>query len=110
MATSTRVGRDPAAPISDTTADLIGREKAFGARNYDPLPVVLSRGEGSWLTDVDGRRYLDLMSAYSAVSFGHAHPRILATLISQAQSLGVTSRAYYNDELPFLLERLAKIT
>jgi ornithine--oxo-acid transaminase len=99
-----------ATPLSDHAAELIGREKQFGARNYDPLPVVLSRGEGSWLTDVDGRRYLDLMSAYSAVSFGHAHPRILATLISQAQSLGVTSRAYYNDELPFLLERLAKIT
>ena len=74
MATSTRVGRDPASPISETTADLIGREKAFGARNYDPLPVVLARGEGSWLADVDGRRFLDLMSAYSAVSFGHGHP------------------------------------
>jgi ornithine--oxo-acid transaminase len=82
-----------ASPVSDLAADLIGREKQFGARNYDPLPVVLTRGEGSWLIDVDGRRYLDLMSAYSAVSFGHAHPRIIATLIAQAQSLGVTSRA-----------------
>ncbi len=80
MATRTRVGRDPATALSDTTADLIGREKAFGARNYDPLPVVLARGEGSWLTDVDGRRYLDLMSAYSAVSFGHGHPRIVGAL------------------------------
>ena len=99
-----------ASPVSDLAADLIGREKQFGARNYDPLPVVLTRGEGSWLIDVDGRRYLDLMSAYSAVSFGHAHPRIIATLIAQAQSLGVTSRAYYNDELPLLLERLARLT
>ena len=99
-----------ATPLSEHAADLIGREKQFGARNYDPLPVVLTRGEGSWLTDVDGRRYLDLMSAYSAVSFGHAHPRIIATLIAQAQSLGVTSRAYYNDELPHLLERLARLT
>jgi ornithine--oxo-acid transaminase len=97
-------------PLSEHAADLVGREKQFGARNYDPLPVVLTRGEGSWLTDVDGKRYLDLMSAYSAVSFGHAHPRIIATLVAQAQSLGVTSRAYYNDELPFLLERLAKLT
>jgi ornithine--oxo-acid transaminase len=97
-------------PVSDLAADLIAREKQFGAHNYDPLPVVLTRGEGSWLIDVDGRRYLDLMGAYSAVSFGHAHPRILATLIAQAQSLGVTSRAYYNDELPLLLERLAHLT
>ena len=110
MATSTRVGRDPAAPISDTTADLIGREKAFGAHNYDPLPVVLARGEGSWVADVDGRRFLDLMSAYSAVSFGHGHPRIVGALIAQAQQLGVTSRAYHNDELPFLFERLAQLT
>jgi ornithine--oxo-acid transaminase len=99
-----------ASALSDLAADLIGREKQYGAHNYDPLPVVLTRGEGSWLIDVDGRRYLDLMSAYSAVSFGHAHPRIIAALIAQAQSLGVTSRAYYNDELPLLLERLAKLT
>jgi ornithine--oxo-acid transaminase len=99
-----------ASPHSELASDLIAREKQFSARNYDPLPVVFTRGEGSWLIDVDGRRYLDLMSAYSAVSFGHAHPRIIATLIAQAQSLGVTSRAYFNDELPFLLERLAKLT
>ena len=60
---------------SDATAAHIGRETAFGARNYDPLPVVLGQGAGAWLTDVDGKRYLDLMSAYSAVSFGHAHPQ-----------------------------------
>jgi ornithine--oxo-acid transaminase len=106
-----RVGRDPASqPLSNAALDLISREKTFGARNYDPLPVVLARGEGSWLADVDGNRYLDLMSAYSAVSFGHAHPRIVAALITQAQQLGVTSRAYHNDELPFLLERLAQLT
>ena len=110
MATSTRAGRDPAFSISDAAAELIGREKTFGARNYDPLPVVLARGAGSWLADVDGRRYLDLMSAYSAVSFGHGHPRIVAALIAQAQQLGVTSRAYHNDELPFLFERLAQLT
>ncbi|HXT04209.1 MAG TPA: ornithine--oxo-acid transaminase [Casimicrobiaceae bacterium] len=106
-----RVGRDPASqPLSIAALDLISREKTFGARNYDPLPVVLARGQGSWLADVDGNRYLDLMSAYSAVSFGHAHPRIVAALIAQAQQLGVTSRAYHNDELPFLLERLAQLT
>ena len=110
MASSKRVGRDPQFSLSDTAADLIGREKTFGARNYDPLPVVLARGQGSWLSDVDGRRYLDLMSAYSAVSFGHGHPRIVGALIAQAQQLGVTSRAYHNDELPYLFERLTQLT
>ncbi len=113
MTSQPRAGHEPAfrpLPLSDTATDLIAREKAFGANNYDPLPVVLARGEGSWLTDVDGRRYLDLMSAYSAVSFGHAHPRILGALVAQAQQLGVTSRAYHNAALPRLFERLAGLT
>jgi ornithine--oxo-acid transaminase len=111
MAVRSRVGRDLASePLSEAATDLIDRENTFGARNYDPLPVVLARGNGSWLVDVDGHRYLDLMSAYSAVSFGHAHPRIVGALIAQAQQLGVTSRAYHNDELPILLERLAQLT
>jgi len=95
---------------SDATAAHMRRENAFGARNYDPLPVVLGQGAGAWLTDVDGKRYLDLMSAYSAVSFGHAHPKIVAVLIAQAQQLAVTSRAFHNDRLPALLERLARMT
>jgi len=99
-----------ASTLSDTAAEAIGRERAFGARNYDPLPVVLARGQGSHVFDVDGRRYLDLMSAYSAVSFGHAHPKIVAALIDQAQKLGVTSRAYFNNRLPPLFERLAQLT
>ena len=105
-----RSGAGSTSVHSELAADLMARERQFGSRNYDPLPVVLTRGEGSWLIDVDGRRYLDLMSAYSAVSFGHAHPRIIAALVAQAQSLGVTSRAYFNDELPYLLERIAKLT
>ena len=95
---------------SEAAAAHISRENAFGARNYDPLPVVLGRGAGAWLTDVDGRRYLDLMSAYSAVSFGHGHPKIVAALVAQAQRLAVTSRAFHNDQLPALLERLARMT
>ena len=110
MATRKRAGREPTSKLSEFAADLIGREKTFGARNYDPLPVVLARGQGSWVSDVDGRRYLDLMSAYSAVSFGHGHPRIVGALIAQAQQLGVTSRAYHNDELPYLFERLTQLT
>jgi ornithine--oxo-acid transaminase len=95
---------------SKTAAVHISRENAFGSRNYDPLPVVLGKGAGAWLTDVDGKRYLDLMSAYSAVSFGHAHPKIVAALVAQAQQLAVTSRAFHNDRLPALLERLARMT
>ena len=74
MSNDSRAGRIPgtsAAPPSAVAADLIARERRFGAENYAPLPVVLAQGQGSWVTDVDDRRYLDLMSAYSAVSFGH---------------------------------------
>lgn len=85
-------------------------ENGFGAHNYAPLPVVLSQGRGCWVSDVEGRRYLDMMSAYSATSFGHAHPRLLATLGKQAARLSVTSRAYSNDRLPLLLRRLSLLT
>src|SRR3977135_4707186 len=83
---------------------------AFGARNYDSLPVVLVRGRGAHLWDDHGRRYLDLMSAYSAVSHGHCHPRLVAALSRQAQTLAVTSRAYYNTRLPLFLEPLCRLT
>src|SRR5882724_7956093 len=90
--------------------DFIALENRVSAPNYAPLPVVLARGEGSYLWDVDGRRYVDMMSAYSAVSLGHAHPRILAALTAQAERLAVPSRAYYNDRLgPFLAE-LCRLT
>lgn len=85
-------------------------EAGFGAKNYAPMPVVLHSGQGCWVSDVEGRRYLDLMSAYSATSFGHAHPRLLAALSDQASRLAVTSRAYANDRLPQLLRRLALLT
>jgi ornithine--oxo-acid transaminase len=85
-------------------------ERRYGARNYEPLPVVLARGEGAYLWDTEGRRYVDMMSAYSTASHGHAHPRIIAALTAQARRLGVPSRAYYNDRLgPFLAE-LARVT
>jgi len=85
-------------------------ENSFGARNYAPLPVVLSQGSGCWVSDTAGRRYLDLMSAYSANSFGHAHPRLLAALADQASRLALTSRAYANDRLPLLLRRLSLLS
>ena len=89
---------------------IIDAEKTFGARNYDPLPVVVSHGEGAWLWDIHGRRFLDMMSAYSAVSHGHAHPRIVTALVAQAQQLAVTSRAFHNDKLPLFLKRLTEVT
>jgi ornithine--oxo-acid transaminase len=80
-------------------------EEQYSACNYQPLPVILARGEGAYLWDTNGRRYIDMMSAYSAVSHGHAHPRILAVLEAQARRLAVPSRAFYNDRLgPFLAE------
>ena len=90
-------------PTAALQADAIALEVRFGARNYEPLPVVLTRGEGVHLWDEQGRRYLDMMSAYSAVSFGHAHPRIIAALVAQAQSLGVTSRKPSKGAAPRVL-------
>jgi ornithine--oxo-acid transaminase len=91
-------------------SDMIALERQYGATNYDPLPVVLSRGEGVWLWDDQGRRYLDMLSAYSAVSFGYGHPRLLAALNSQAQRLAVTSRAFHSDKLPPFLAKLCQVT
>ena len=95
---------------AESSAAYIEVEKTFGARNYDPLPVVVSHGEGAWLWDIHGRRFLDMMSAYSAVSHGHAHPRIVTALVAQAQQLAVTSRAFHNDKLPLFLKRLTEVT
>jgi ornithine--oxo-acid transaminase len=85
-------------------------ENRYSARNYHPLPVTLTRGEGAFLWDSEGRRYIDMMSAYSAVSHGHGHPRILAALAAQAQRLAVPSRAYHNDRLGPFLEKLCAVS
>jgi ornithine--oxo-acid transaminase len=89
---------------------IIELEKRYSAHNYDPLPVVLTRGEGVYLWDRAGRRYLDMMSAYSAVSHGHAHPRLLQVLTSQAQRLALTSRAFYTDQLGPLLKYACELS
>ncbi len=100
-----------AAPLAGSSVSpAIETERSFGARNYDPLPVVLTHGDGCWLWDEHGRRYLDMMSAYSAVSHGHAHPRLVRTLVEQAQQLAVTSRAFHNQLLPRFLQRLCEVT
>jgi len=95
---------------TSTVPTAIARERRYAARNYDPLPVVLAHGDGCWLWDEHGRRYLDMMSAYSAVSHGHAHPRIVRALVEQAQRLAVTSRVFHNELLPALLKRLTEVT
>lgn len=89
---------------------IIDLEEDYCAHNYQPLPVVLVHGEGVYLWDDEGQNYLDMMSAYSAVSHGHAHPRLVKTLIEQAQRLAVVSRAYYTDKLPQFLERICLLT
>ena len=85
--------------LDTATADIIGAEEQHVAHNYHPLPVVVSRGEGSWVTDIEGRRYLDLLSAYSALNFGHRHPALVAAATEQLGRLTLTSRAFHNDKL-----------
>lgn len=89
---------------------LIELENRYCAQNYHPLPVVLHNGKGVWLWDVDRKRYLDMMSAYSAVSFGHSHPKLVAALTSQAEQLAITSRAFHTDKLGPFLQLLCEIT
>jgi len=83
---------------------------AVSARNYDPLPVILAKGTGVWVWDIEGNRYLDLMSAYSAASHGHCHPRIIKALKDQADKLCIASRAFYTDNLTAFLKKLCQIT
>jgi len=93
-----------------TAAELIDIESRLGAHNYHPLDVVLTRGEGVWVWDVDGNRYMDCLSAYSAVNQGHCHPKILAALTEQAARLPLTSRAFRNDQLPLFYEEICALT
>jgi ornithine--oxo-acid transaminase len=85
--------------LSDKTKYYLDLEEQFGAHNYHPLPVVLQKGEGVYVWDVDGKRYYDFLSGYSAVNQGHCHPKIIAAFMLQAQQLTLTSRAFYNDAL-----------
>ncbi|HEX8017664.1 MAG TPA: ornithine--oxo-acid transaminase [Flavobacterium sp.] len=85
--------------LSSKSEALIEKENKYGAHNYHPLPVVLDRGEGVYVWDVDGKKYYDFLSAYSAVNQGHCHPKIVGAMVEQAQKLTLTSRAFYNDKL-----------
>jgi ornithine--oxo-acid transaminase len=88
----------------------IETESRYGARNYEPLPVVLVRGRGVYVWDQNGNRYIDMMSAYSSVSHGHCHPRLVRTLTEQAQRLAIVSRAFYTDRLGLFLQRACELT
>ena len=96
--------------MDDPSAALISTESRLGAHNYHPLDIVIERGEDIWLWDVNGKRYLDCLAAYSAVNQGHCHPRIYAALLAQARKLTITSRAFHNDQLAPLYEDLAALT
>ena len=82
-----------------SSPEQIKLEDRYGAHNYHPLPVVLAKGRGVYVWDVEGKRYFDFLSAYSAVNQGHCHPRIVNALVEQARELTLTSRAFYNDQL-----------
>jgi ornithine--oxo-acid transaminase len=98
-------------PTSASTAQsLIETETRYGSHNYHPLDVVCERGEGVFLWDVEGKRYMDFLASYSAVNQGHNHPRIAQALVAQAGKLALTSRAFRNDRLPGFLEKLCKLT
>jgi len=89
--------------------DFIAQEGAFGAHNYHPLDVVIARARGAWVWDVEGKKYLDCLAAYSAVNQGHCHPKILAALREQAEQCTLTSRAFYNDQLGPFYEQLSSL-
>src|SRR5690606_24925486 len=92
-----------------TSNDAIALEEKYGAHNYHPLPVVLTKGEGVFVWDVEGKKYYDFLSASSAVNQGHCHPKLVKALTDQAQQLTLTSRAFYNDKLWVYEEKVAKL-
>jgi ornithine--oxo-acid transaminase len=92
------------------TQDYIALEERYGAHNYHPLDVVIEKGEGVWVYDVEGRKYLDCLSAYSALNQGHIHPRILEAMLDQARKVTLTSRAFRNDQLPLFYKEFSEMT
>src|SRR6476659_7646200 len=95
--------------LSEKTQYYLQLEEQYGAHNYHPLPIVLERGEGVFLYDVEGKRYYDFLSGYSAVNQGHCHPRIIQALTKQAQQLTLTSRAFFNDQLGAAEKQLCEL-
>jgi ornithine--oxo-acid transaminase len=95
--------------VGARTEELLRLAERYAARNYHPLPVVIAHGEGCWVTDVEGNRYLDMLSAYSALNFGHRHPRLVAAAHRQLDTLTLTSRAFHNDTFPIFCRDLAEL-
>ncbi|WP_078393113.1 ornithine--oxo-acid transaminase [Shouchella patagoniensis] len=92
------------------TREIIKKTEQYGANNYHPLPIVISKAQGVWVWDADGKRYLDMLSAYSALNQGHCHPRLIQTLKDQAERVTLTSRAFHNDQLAPFYEKVATLT
>jgi ornithine--oxo-acid transaminase len=102
-----------AAPTAETPArgaDFIALDEHWSTHNYHPLPVVISHGEGAWVTDVDGRRYLDFLSGYSSLNFGHRHPALIAAAVEQLGRVTLTSRAFHHDQFGLFCRELAELT
>lgn len=100
----------PSAGETISADELLSIEEEFGAQNYHPLPLVVERAQGVWVYDTAGKRYLDCLSAYSALNQGHAHPKLLAAFVEQAKRVTLTSRAFHNDQLPLFCQDLAELT
>lgn len=96
--------------MAKTPQELIELEDKYGAQNYHPLDIVISGGDGVWVYDIEGNRYLDCLSAYSALNQGHCHPKIINAMMEQARKITLTSRAFRNDKLPLLCEKLANLS
>jgi len=99
----------PVTEEKNQTQEFIQLEEQYGSHNYHPLDVVIDRAQGCWVYDVEGKKYLDCLAAYSAVNQGHCHPRILSALVEQARKVTLTSRAFRNDQLPLLLQQLHEL-
>ena len=96
--------------MATVSGDFITLDEQWGAHNYHPLPVVIAEAEGAWVTDVDGQRYLDFLSGYSALNFGHRHPALLQAAHEQLDRLTLTSRAFHNDQFGHFCQELAELT
>ena len=109
MTGAATAGTDPDASLTDASAAAIAEVEAHTAANYHPLPVVLAHGDGAWVTDIEGNRYLDMLAGYSALNFGHRHPRLVAAAERQLGRLTLTGRAFHNDQLGMFARELSAL-